>query len=80
MLSIGLNIGGRQKLVDLHSLPIGDTFAHKLPGPDLYGEMRKLKIKNIHPSFGWQQLVKRLPFVPIMILQPRCGPVISRGF
>jgi hypothetical protein len=56
MLSIGLNIGGRQKQVDLHSLPIGDTFAHKLPGPDLYGEMRKLKIKNIDPSFGWQQL------------------------
>jgi hypothetical protein len=56
MLSIGLNIGGKRKLVDLHSLPIGDTYCHKLPGPDLFAEMRRLKIKNIDPSYGWQQL------------------------
>jgi hypothetical protein len=56
MLSVGLNIGGRQKQVDLHSLPIGGTWCHRLGGPDLYAEMRKLKIKNIDPSYGWYQL------------------------
>jgi hypothetical protein len=53
MLSVRLNIGDRQRQIDLHDLPIGNTFVHKLPGPDLYGEMRKLKIKNIDPSYGW---------------------------
>jgi hypothetical protein len=59
MLSVRLNIGDRQKQIDLHDLPIGDTFVHKMGGPDLFQEMRKLKIKNIDASFGWYQLAAR---------------------
>jgi len=51
MLSVGLTINGRQKQVDLHDLPIGDTYCHRLGGPDLFAELRRLKVKNIDPSY-----------------------------
>jgi hypothetical protein len=42
--------------LDLHALPVGGTFAHKLPGPDLYAELVKLGVPNIIPQMGWQDL------------------------
>jgi hypothetical protein len=55
MLQINRYENGRWRNLALHDLRIGDTWAHKLPGPDLYQELRKLKL-DVSPSMGWQQL------------------------
>jgi hypothetical protein len=47
---------GKTIRLDLHALPIGDTFAHKLTGDDLYRKLVELKVPNISTSMGWQQL------------------------
>jgi hypothetical protein len=56
MLRIDYVKGGRFRSIDLHDLPIGDTWAHKLPQPDLFRELKKLGVAGIEPSMGWQQL------------------------
>ena len=55
MLQVNKFQNGRWRNIDLHDLPIGDTWAHKLPGPDLFKELRKLELP-VDRSMGWQQL------------------------
>jgi len=51
---------GVNRRINLHDLRIAGTFAHKLPGPDLYKEMLKLKVPGLDVSMGWQELATRL--------------------
>jgi len=55
MLQVNTFKAGKWRFIDLHDLPIGDTWAHKLPQPDLFRELKKLGLA-VEPSFGWQQL------------------------
>jgi len=55
MLQVNTFKAGKWRYIDLHDLPLAGTWAHKLPGPDLYKELRKLKL-DVSPSMGWQQL------------------------
>jgi len=55
MLQIITHKGTRSRTIDLHDLPIGDTWAHKLPQPDLFKQLKKLGLP-VEPSYGWQQL------------------------
>jgi hypothetical protein len=48
--------GGRVERFDLHALPIGDTFAHKLNQGDLHKELLSRDVPNIAANMGWQQL------------------------
>jgi len=56
MLRIDIIRGSRCRSIDLHDLPIGDTWCHKLTGPDLFKELQKRKVPGIDKSHGWQQL------------------------
>lgn len=57
MLEIRTNrFGGKMRTFDLHDLPIGETFAHKLPQPDLYKELLKLGIPGVVPTMGHQDM------------------------
>jgi hypothetical protein len=56
MLMMGIQVGGQPRHVDLHALPIGSAFAHKLSGPDLFTEMQRLGIDGLTPTAGWMQL------------------------
>ncbi len=56
MLVIESNKSGKFRRIDLHSLRIGKTFAHKLNREDLYSECQQLGVPDIKPSDGWQQL------------------------
>jgi hypothetical protein len=42
--------------LDLHSLPIAGTMAHKLTAPDLYAALVELNVPGIIPQHGWQDL------------------------
>ena len=55
MLMVNKFQNGTWRNIDLHDLPIGDTWCHKLSGPDLFRELKKLRLP-VEPSFGWQQL------------------------
>jgi hypothetical protein len=55
VLQINTFKNGQWRSIDLYDLPIGDTYAHKLPGPDLFKALKKLGLP-VDPSFGWQQL------------------------
>jgi hypothetical protein len=55
MLQINTYKDGKWRSIDLYDLPIGNTWCHKLPGPDLYKQLKKLGLP-VEPSFGWQQL------------------------
>jgi hypothetical protein len=56
MLTINIYRGGQLRSLNLYDLllPSG-TYAHKLPGPDLFKELKKLGLP-VEPSFGWMQL------------------------
>jgi hypothetical protein len=55
MLTINTYKGNQLRSINLYDLPIGGTWAHKLPGPDLLRELQKLKLP-VDASMGWQQL------------------------
>ena len=55
MLQINRFENGKWRYIDLHDLPIAGTWAHKLTGPDLFKELRKMGLP-VEPSHGWQQL------------------------
>jgi hypothetical protein len=55
MLQIITRKGNVARTIDLHDLPIGDTYCHKVAGPDLFKLLKKLGLP-VEPSFGWQQL------------------------
>jgi hypothetical protein len=47
---------GKPQRYDLH-VPLPDgTLPHKLTGPDLYRTLVKLRVPDIFPTDGWQQL------------------------
>jgi hypothetical protein len=56
MLQINTIRGTRVRSIDLHDLPIGDTWAHKLTQPDLFKELQKRGVAGIDRSMGHQQL------------------------
>ena len=56
MLQINTFKSGKWRSIDLYDLPIAGTWAHKLPQPDLFRELKKLGVAGIEPSMGWQQL------------------------
>ena len=56
MLTVAIMVDGLPSWVDLHALPIAQTFAHKLAGPDLFIELTKLGVPGVTASQGWQQL------------------------
>ena len=56
MYAVQTNRFGTSRRYDLHSLPIAGMMAHKLAGPDLFAELKKLGIKNINTSMGHQDL------------------------
>jgi len=47
---------GRWRNIDLHDLPIGSTWCHKLTGLDLFKELQRRKVAGIDQSMGWMQL------------------------
>ena len=47
---------GKARRINLFDLPIANTFAHHLPGPDLCRELQKLGIDGVTPTMGWQDL------------------------
>jgi hypothetical protein len=49
-------VGGKVRSYDLHDLPIGKTFVHKLPQADLFQELLKLDIPGIASTMGHQDL------------------------
>jgi hypothetical protein len=56
MLRIDTIKGSRVRSIDLHDLPIGNTWAHKLTQADLFRELQKLGVPGIDRSQGWMQL------------------------
>jgi hypothetical protein len=61
MLELTISRAGEpSRTYDLHSLPVGETYAHHLRGPDLYHELTVLNVPGILPSDGWQQLAIKL--------------------
>jgi hypothetical protein len=56
VLQINTYKGTRCRSIDLHDLPIGDTWCHKLTGPDLFKELQRRGVTGIDKSHGWQQL------------------------
>jgi len=56
LLVIESNKSGKWRQIDLHALPIGKTFAHKLTREDLYREAKLLGVPGIVESDGWQQI------------------------
>jgi hypothetical protein len=55
MLTINTYKGNQLRSINLYDLPINGTWAHKLPGPDLFKQLKKLGLP-VEPSFGWMQL------------------------
>jgi hypothetical protein len=55
MLTINTYRGNQLRSINLYDLPIAGTWAHKLPGPDLYRELKKMGLA-VDPSMGWMQL------------------------
>jgi hypothetical protein len=60
MLVLQTNQYGVHLNVDLHALSLPDgTFCHKLPKADLFLELEKLKIPDVTPLMGHQELCLR---------------------
>jgi hypothetical protein len=56
MLVFHTNRYGKPRQIDVHNLPLGRSFCHKMTGPDLHAALEQLGVDGIDRTMGHQDL------------------------